>query len=147
MSISVTTHRTPVQLAATAVGAVFLVVGILGFVPGITTNVGSLGFAGHGSQAMLLGLFQVSVLHNIVHVLFGIAGLALGRSAGTAKSYLTWGGTIYLVLFVYGLIFTGDTGANFVPVNWADNFLHLVLGVGMLVVGIALGRRAVLGRR
>ncbi|WP_052207124.1 DUF4383 domain-containing protein [Sinomonas humi] len=90
---------------------------------------------------------RVSVLHNVVHLLFGIAGLALGRSRATAKSYLTWGGAIYLVLFVYGVIFTGDTGANFVPVNVADNFLHLILGVGMLVLGLALGRRAALGRR
>lgn len=143
MSTSVTSHRTSVQLAATVVGAVFLVVGILGFVPGITSDVGGLGFAGHGSEAMLLGLFQVSVLHNIVHVLFGIAGLALGRSAGTARGYLIWGGAIYLVLFVYGLVFSGDMGANFVPLNAADNVLHLLLGVGMLVLGLVLGRRAV----
>jgi hypothetical protein len=147
MSISVRTHRAPVQLAATVVGAIFLVVGILGFVPGITTHVGSLGFAGDGSQAMLLGLFQVSVLHNIVHLLFGIAGLALGRSIASAKGYLTWGGVIYFVLFVYGLIFMGNMGANFVPVNGADNVLHLLLGVGMFVLGIVLGRRAAGNRR
>lgn len=146
MSTSVISHRTPVQLAATVVGAVFLVVGILGFIPGITSNVGSLGFAGHDSHAMLLGLFQVSVLHNIVHVLFGVAGLALGRSAGSARGYLVWGGAIYLVLFVYGLIFGGESAGNFVPVNAADNGLHLLLGIGMLAVGLVLGRRAVARR-
>lgn len=146
MSTSVISHRTPVQLAATVVGAVFLVVGILGFIPGITSNVGSLGFAGHDSHAMLLGLFQVSVLHNIVHVLFGAAGLALGRSAGSARGYLVWGGAIYLVLFVYGLIFGGESAGNFVPVNAADNGLHLLLGIGMLAVGLVLGRRAVARR-
>ena len=60
-------NRAAVQKAAQAVGAVFLVVGILGFIPGITANYGALGMAGHGSEALLLGVFQVSVLHNIVH--------------------------------------------------------------------------------
>jgi hypothetical protein len=146
MSSSVISHRTPIQLAATAVGAVFLVVGVLGFIPGITSDVGSLAFAGHSSHAMLLGLFQVSVLHNIVHLLFGVAGLVLGRSVGTAKGYLTWGGAIYLVLFVYGLIFGGEMAGNFVPVNLADNVLHLFLGIGMLALGLVLGRRSVAHR-
>jgi hypothetical protein len=69
--------RTNVQKAAAIVGVVFLLVGVLGFIPGITTNFGDLSFAGHESDARLLGLFQVSILHNIVHLLFGIAGLAL----------------------------------------------------------------------
>ncbi|WP_334173780.1 DUF4383 domain-containing protein [Sinomonas sp.] len=120
-------------------------VGILGFVPGITT--GTLAFAGHGSHAMLLGLFQVSVLHNIVHLLFGVAGLALARSAAAAKGYLVWGGAVYLVLFVYGLFFMGDMPANFVPVNAADNGLHLLLGIGMLALGTVLGRRTARTRR
>jgi len=64
----------PIQKAAAAVGAVFLLVGILGFVPGITTGFGDMKFAGHESGAELLGIFQVSVLHNIVHLLFGVAG-------------------------------------------------------------------------
>ncbi|NUP75077.1 MAG: DUF4383 domain-containing protein [Sinomonas sp.] len=145
MSTNAISHRTPVQLAATAVGAVFLLVGILGFVPGITG--GAIGFAGLGSHAMLLGVFQVSVLHNIVHVLFGIAGLVLGRTVGGSKGFLTWGGAIYLVLFVYGLVFGGESAGNFVPVNMADNILHLVLGVGMIGLGLVLGRNTVAARR
>ena len=61
--------------AALAVGAVFLVVGLLGFVPGITTHDEQLTFAGHHSDAALLGIFNVSVLHNLVHLLFGVAGI------------------------------------------------------------------------
>ncbi|GAB4100322.1 DUF4383 domain-containing protein [Sinomonas halotolerans] len=144
MSMSATSHRTPVQLAATAVGAVFLLVGVLGFVPGITS--GSLAFAGHSSDAHLLGLFQVSVLHNVVHLLFGVLGLMLGRSAAGAKGFLVWGGAVYLVLFVYGLVFSGDHGGNFVPLNAADNVLHLLLGVGMLGLGVILGRSAATAR-
>lgn len=124
------------QNLALFVGVVFLAVGILGFVPGITTNYGDLSFAGHNSTAKLLGLFEVSILHNIVHLAFGVAGIALARSISSAKTYLIGGGVIYLVLFVYGLIVDQDSSANFVPVNSADNLLHLALGVGMIALGL-----------
>jgi hypothetical protein len=107
---------------------------------GITTNFGDLSFAGHHSDARLFGLFQVSILHNIVHLLFGIAGLALARTAAQARTYLVFGGAIYLVLFVYGLIVGQESAANFVPVNTADDFLHLILGIGMIGLGLALTR-------
>src|SRR5919106_3388641 len=95
--------RRPVQLAAMVVGAVFLLVGVAGFIPGITTNYDQLQFAGHQSGALLMGIFQVSILHNIVHLLFGVAGLAMARTIRGAKNYLIVGGVIYLVLFIYGL--------------------------------------------
>jgi hypothetical protein len=123
-----------------AVGAVFLLVGILGFVPGITSGVDQLTFAGHQSGAMLLGLFQVSILHNIVHLLFGVVGLALSRNWTGSRSYLIWGGAIYLVLWIYGLVIGHESPANFVPLNTADNWLHFVLGVAMLGLGVLLGR-------
>jgi len=126
--------------AATAVGAVFVLVGILGFVPGITTQYSDLSFAGHHSGAKLLGLFQVSILHNIVHLLFGVAGLAMARTARTAATYLLAGGAIYLVLWLYGLVVDKTSSANFVPLNTADNWLHLFLGLGMIAVALA-GRR------
>jgi formate-dependent nitrite reductase membrane component NrfD len=113
---------------------------VLGFIPGITTNFGDLSFAGHDSDARLFGLFQVSILHNIVHLLFGIAGLAVARTASQARTYLVFGGVIYLVLFVYGLIVGQESAANFVPVNTADDFLHLILGIGMIGLGLALTR-------
>lgn len=130
-----------VRQAATAVGAVFLLVGIAGFIPGITSSYDELSFAGHESRAELLGLFQVSILHNIVHLLFGVAGLALARTASGATSFLIWGGVVYLVLWFYGLVIDHDSGANFVPVNDADNWLHLGLGVLMVLLGM-IGRRA-----
>jgi hypothetical protein len=135
-----TTRRSPVQMAAVLVGAVFLLVGILGFIPGITTNYDSLEFAGHESKAELLGIFQVSVLHNIVHLLFGAAGLAMARTAASARTYLVGGGAVYLVLWIYGLVIDKASSANFVPVNTADDWLHLVLGLGMIALGLALGR-------
>jgi hypothetical protein len=133
--------RTRVQTAAAVVGAVFLVVGIAGFIPGITTHYGDMTFAGHDSMAKLVGLFMVSVLHNIVHLLFGIAGLALARTFAGARSYLIVGGVIYLVLWLYGLIVDQASSANFIPINTPDNWLHFVLGVGMIVLGAVLGRQ------
>lgn len=142
-----TTHRTEhdkaaklLRTAAAVVGAVFLLVGILGFVPGITTNYDDLSFAGHHSEAKLLDIFQVSILHNLVHVAFGVAGLALARQARTAATYLTGGGVIYLVLWIYGLVIDKNSDANFVPVNSADDWLHLGLGLGMIALGV-IGKR------
>ena len=97
-------------------------------------------FAGHESEAELFGIFQVSILHNIVHLVFGVVGLAAARSALNARRYLIVGGVIYLVLWLYGLLIDQDSSANFVPVNSADNWLHLVLGIGMVALGFALGR-------
>jgi hypothetical protein len=129
--------RTPVQTVARLLGIVFLLVGILGFVPGITTNLyDGLDFAGDDSEAELLGIFQVSVLHNIIHVLFGVAGLALANTASGARTYLIGGGALYLVLWLLGLI----GGLDWVPTNTADDWLHLVLGVGMIGAGVVLTR-------
>jgi hypothetical protein len=126
---------------ALLVGLVFLLVGILGFIPGITSSYDDLKFAGHDSNAQLLGLFDTSILHNIVHLLFGVAGIALSKTWDGARTFLVGGGAIYLVLFVYGAIFHGEKGSNWIPVNWADNVLHLALGAGMVVLGLVLGKQ------
>lgn len=134
-----TSSRHPLQLAAVAVAATFVLIGILGFVPGITSDYGELGFAGHGSEAHLLGLFQVSVLHNVVHLLFGLVGLAMARSLSGARTFLVAGGAVYLLLWVYGLFIEPESALNFVPVNAAGNWLHLALGLGMIAIGLLLG--------
>jgi hypothetical protein len=146
-----TTYRsmtaTKLQIAATVVAGTFLLVGVLGFIPGVTTDYDSMTFAGHESNAQLLGIFQVSILHNIVHLLFGIAGLVLATTWSGARAYLIVGGAIYLVLWIYGLLIDHQSTANFVPLNDADNWLHLVLGAGMIVLGLALGRTPQAGDR
>ncbi|MFI6481906.1 DUF4383 domain-containing protein [Nonomuraea sp. NPDC050663] len=134
-------ERTPLQMAALVVGAVFLLVGVLGFIPGITTNYDDLHAAGHQSDAMLLGIFQVSILHNIVHLLFGVAGIFLARTWSGARGFLLGGGAIYVVLWLYGMLVSQNSDANFVPVNTADDWLHLVLGAGMIGLALALSRR------
>ncbi|SFN61547.1 DUF4383 domain-containing protein [Mycetocola miduiensis] len=145
---STRTRRAPVQLAALVFGIVFVLVGILGFIPGVTTNYDALLFAGNDSGALLLGVFQVSILHNIVHLLFGVAGIVLSRKFSGARNFLIWGGVIYFVLWIYGLFVAGmDTAANIVPLNNADNWLHLVLAIAMVALGLLLGRREATTRR
>jgi Domain of unknown function (DUF4383) len=87
-----------------------------------------------------IAALDVSILHNIVHLAIGVAGLALARTFGGARGFLLGSGAIYLVLTLFGLVIDHDSPANFVPVNAADNWLHLVLAVGMLVLGVVLGR-------
>jgi len=128
--------RTPVQEIALLFGLAFLATGVAGFIPGITTHYGDLSFAGHGSGAKLFGVFQTSILHNLVHLLFGVAGITLSRTRDTARAFLVGAGVIYLVLFLYGIATSDSSGANFVPVNGSDDILHLGLGGAMLVLGV-----------
>ena len=136
---------TPVQIAALVVGAVFLLIGIAGFIPGLTSNVNLLLVAGPESEALLFGVFQVSILHNIVHLLFGIVGLWAATSFVASRNFLIWGGAVYALLWLYGLLVPVDSAANFVPMNDADDWLHLVLAIGMILLGVLLGRRPVTG--
>ena len=133
--------RTPVQMAALASGAVFALVGILGFIPGITSHYDTMHAAGHQSGAQLLGIFQVSVLHNIVHLLFAVAAFVLARTVSGARGFLVGGGVIYAVLWIYGLAVDQTSAANFVPLNTADNWLHFLLAVGMIAAGLLLPPR------
>ena len=128
-------ERTPLQTVAMLVGIVFLLVGILGFIPGITTDAPG-DFAGDESEAELFGIFQTSILHNIVHLLYGIAGLALARTWDGARTFLIGGGVIYLALWLLGIM----GGADWIPSNNADNWLHFGLGLGMIGAGVLLSR-------
>ncbi|HYH51990.1 MAG TPA: DUF4383 domain-containing protein [Acidimicrobiia bacterium] len=136
------TGRPAIELAALAVGATFTLVGILGFIPGVTQNYDAMEFAGHESGAELLGLFQVSVLHNAVHLLFGLAGFLAARTIAGARTYLVGGGLVYAALAIYGMVIDRISDANFVPVNDADNWLHVGLAAGMIVLGLALSPRS-----
>jgi Domain of unknown function (DUF4383) len=137
-----------VQMVAGLVGTVFLIVGIAGFIPGITTHLyGGLDFAGHDGTAQLIGLFQVSILHNLVHIAFGLAGLALARTWSGARTFLIGGGVIYLALWLYGLIIDKDSGANFVPLDRADDWLHFLLGLGMIAAGVLTTRERTIVER
>jgi uncharacterized membrane protein YuzA (DUF378 family) len=138
----------PVQAGSMLVGIVFLLVGIAGFIPGITTDYDDLTTAGTDSQAELFGVFQVSVLHNIVHLAFGILGIIAARTVVAAKTFLVLGGIVYLGLTLYGAVIDLASDWNFVPFNTADNWLHLGLGLGMILLGLVLsGTRDIASER
>jgi hypothetical protein len=132
--------RSQIQLGAAGVGVVFLLVGVAGFIPGVTSHYMHLGLAGRESTARLLGVFQVSVLHNLVHLLFGVAGLLLSSTAMRARNYLFYGGLVYAAVFFYGILIPYETGANFLPLNAADDALHFVLAAGMMTASAVLDR-------
>lgn len=135
-------RTTPLQTAARVAGVAFLLVGIAGFVPGLTTGLfDGLEFAGSDGTSELFDVFAVSVLHNIVHGLFGLAGLALAATPSGARTYLLGGGGIYLALFLLGVVGGGD----WLPANRADDWLHLGLGLALVAAGV-VGSRAAAAR-
>jgi hypothetical protein len=131
--------RTPVQAAATAFAEAFLLLGVAGFIPGITSNVGQLGFSGYQSHAELFGIFHVSVMHNLLHLILGCAGIVLSRKAARARSYLVVGGGTYLVPVVCST-FATLAGSDDVVFD-ANDWLHLGIAAAMITVGVALGHR------
>jgi hypothetical protein len=141
VSVRLKYTRSPVQTAALIVGVLFVAVGLIGFLPGVTTDVGAIDVAGRESDAQLFGLFTVSVLHNVLHIAFGIAGIIMARTGSHSHVYFIGGGMVYLALWLYGWAVEQNSPANFMPVDDADNWLHLALGVGMVALGALLRSR------
>ena len=139
--------RTDVQNAGMGVGIVLMVVGVLGFIPGITARYGELMFLGPDSHAMFLGLFQVSMLLNIVQLVIGATGWAMSRSEMGARRFLMGAGALYLVLSIYGLSVGVDSAANFLSLNMLDNWTMMVAGVLMIAAGWMFSRHSVEDRK
>lgn len=124
------------QRVAQLFGVVFLLVGILGFVTtGMTMD------ANMDTAPRLLGLFPVNALHNIVHLLFGVWGLLAARTVAGAVTYARVGGAIYLLLAIGGYFI--PTTFGLIPIGGNDIWLHALLGIVLLVVGLQAGRKTV----
>lgn len=124
-------------------GVVFLAAGIAGFIPGLVQPAGEVpqGSAGMGTPEMegvglLFGLFPVNGMHNIVHILFGLAGLVTARSARAAWIYACVVAVAYLILGLMGIASGLQTMFGLVPLWGYDVFLHLALAVGALYFAI-----------
>lgn len=104
-------------------GIVFVLIGLLGFVPALNPG------------GLLLGIFQVNGFHNIVHILSGVVAVvaALG-GAYYAKWYFIVFGVVYALVTVLGFL-TGNGLFGLIPVNMADNLLHLVIAGSSLYLG------------
>ena len=120
--------KTLSQRVALIFGVVFILVAILGFIaPGGT------GMDATMTAPNLLGLFPVNLLHNVVHLLFGLWGIAASRTGPAARTYCRVGGIIYLVLAVLG--FVAPTTFGLIPIGGYDIWLHAVLGIVLAGVG------------
>ena len=120
---------TTLQKLAGVFGVIFIVVAVLGFI-----TPGGMAMAMAPDTGLLLGVFQVNLLHNIVHLLFGAWGLAAARSWSGSKSYFTIAGAIYAVLTCVG--FLSPSGFGLVPLGGNDIWLHAVLAIAMLGIGL-----------
>lgn len=122
--------------AAGAFGAVYLLVGVVGFfVTGFS------GFADPMNGHSLAG-FSVNPLHNTAHVLIGLGLLAASRRVGSARAANGLVGAVYLLLGLVGLPFARpDVAWNILAVNGFDNVLHLGTAFALLTVAGATDGR------
>lgn len=127
-----------VQGAALLVGAGFLLLGAFGFVPGLTVNQDALRWAGHVSDAELFGVFAVSGLHNVVHLLYGAAGMLSARTYAASRAYLLIGGVVLLGVWIFRMATAHSAMADLFPLNRADSWLHFALGVVMVILALTL---------
>ncbi|WP_295575653.1 DUF4383 domain-containing protein [uncultured Microbacterium sp.] len=127
-------RTSPNRLVATIFGAVYLLVGLLGFA--VTGGVGFIATEG----GLLLGIFAVNPLHNIAHLLIGAALLFAGlKSVPVAKAVNTTIGAVYLLLGIVGFFLVG-TAANILALNTPDHFLHLASALVLLAAGLGAER-------
>jgi hypothetical protein len=117
-----------VKRVAMIFGIVFVVVGILGFI-----SPGGMSMGAEPAAGMLLGLFPVNLVHNVVHLLFGVWGLLAARSFAGARQFAQFGGVLYLVLALCGLFI--PTTFGLIPIGGNDVWLHALLGVVLAGVG------------
>lgn len=107
-----------------AFGAVLLVVGLLGFVPALTPD------------GLLLGIFHVNALHNVIHILSGVAALAAGFSGYRySKLYFQVFGVVYALVAVLGVFYGNDPILGLIAHNYADLFLHIAIAATALTLG------------
>lgn len=125
--------RSTAQKGALVFGIVFLLVGILGL---LTENGMSMN-ADMETSGMLLGLFPVNLLHNLVHLAFGVWGLLAARSHDGARTFGKVGAVVYAVLVL--LAFVDPTTFGLVPIGGNDIWLHAILAIGLAWIGFAGG--------
>ncbi|WP_236581319.1 DUF4383 domain-containing protein [Rhodococcus sp. T7] len=129
-------RRMWVQNVVLGIGAVFLGVGALAFLPEITSDYDRLSFADSSTGTKLFGLLEVSILRNVEHLLFGIGGLISARTARAARVFLVVGGAAYLMLWAGEQLIDLPGSSSARPPGTADTWIHLGVGVGLIVCGL-----------
>jgi hypothetical protein len=127
-----------------ALGIIFLLVGIAGFVPGLLqTPEQAADVQVTQSFGRLFGLFPVNALHNAVHIIFGIWGIAAYRSYTGARGYSKAVAIIYAVLTVMGIIPGLNTTFGLIPLYGHDIWLHAVIAIAAAYFGFVATDREV----
>ena len=128
----------PVRYFALIYGIVFLIVGIAGFVPGLVTMADpAADVTADAGFGRLFGLFPINWLHNLVHIAFGIWGLAAYRTFSAARLYARAVAVIYAILTVMGLIPVLNTTFGLIPLYGHDVWLHALLAIVAAYFGFA----------
>ena len=122
---------------ALVLGIVFLLAGASGFVPGMLHPVpaGAPPLAVPMGYGLVMGLLPVNVLHNLVHVLFGILGLVAYGGLFAPRVYAQIVAVAYGLLVILGLLPATNTLFGLIPIYGNDVWLHLVLGVAAAYFG------------
>jgi len=123
-------YRYPFQRLALIIGVVYLLVGVVGFA---ITGFGD--FTEHDHSQTLLG-FAINPLHNVVHIVVGLLGIALWSTVSRARAYGWILAIGYGATFVYGLVVADDVEGNVLNINSADNWLHLVSALAGLAIAL-----------
>ncbi len=124
-----------VKTLAVLFGLVFLVVGILGFVPAATHEV--------NGMPMLLGIFHVNTAHNIVHLASGVVFLLCGMAgAGPSRAFFKIFGIVYALVAVLGFYYGDVALLGIISSNMANTWLHVGLAAAMLLIGFASPKTA-----
>jgi len=120
-------------------GIIFIVIGIAGFVPGLTTEHSHPDVTLDAGLGLELGLFPVNYAHNAVHLLFGVWGLIAARSMAAASTYGKVVGVTYGLFTILGLIPAAKLWTTFglVPLYGHDVWLHAILAAVATYYGFA----------
>ena len=127
-----TSDKTPAQIYSLVFGATLLLAGIIGFF--VDASFGDLGSNVQGDELIF---FEVNGWHNLVHIASGALGLALAGSRPGARAFALGFGAVYLVVAIWGLIVGDQVLFGLIPINGADNVLHLLIALAGLAAGFA----------
>jgi hypothetical protein len=134
-----------VKQFALIMGIVFVAIGVMGFIPGLTTQADHPEVTVDAGEGYIMGIFPTNVLHNIVHLISGVAGIALSRSFDGARLFARVLAVMYGLLTVMGLFPVLNTTFGLIPIFGNDVWLHAVIALAAAYFGFLEPARTTVG--